>query len=544
MKRYLNLNGISWVLDGDTDRAMSVRPLAQKMMHVMKMQNVNNLDHVWYTHRMEDGTVIRVESLFGRDRAYVYCEPTMPVEKGRIEKKLTEYILPAIEAYDINGGFVGLVICLSGTFEPPYEFLPIDSYDKIYPFKYGQWRWWYDSKPFEGEMVRKTIYYGGNNKNTKKIEDIPSTGEYLAAMESDVDEYEIDIRERVGEYTLHEDTLDCCSSTKELGFSFDAWGSYFISIPVTIDVQYGGKYRMSVADENNNATSNFLIQENTFAEWWEKYINDNCYNVRQFSSSCYGESCDCDVIYYRLTEDYPHSDYWAGDFSYLWLHPYPTRIPEIISAYSSITGNGAYYWQTDKICFDPDWYNLPCSAIENNEKGALFGGFYIMDYIYTVTVEDISSSLGACERLLSNSFSQEDSTADNSSWAEGVIVDNTYYQYTRQKVTPDYDIAEYGYLNYEDYIDFPFIRYWNIPEGVYAAVSGLRYTTEKTSYFFVNHNKGELTVTDFDKDGNFQSSTATAQGNAVRHKISGFDDIYGNGCFRILKIVEEKEVIE
>ena len=95
MKRYLNLNGISWVLDGDTDRAMSVRPLAQKMMHVMKMQNVNNLDHIWYTHRMEDGTVIRVESRFGRDSAYVYCEPY----GGR--KKIVEKIV--VERFPVLG---------------------------------------------------------------------------------------------------------------------------------------------------------------------------------------------------------------------------------------------------------------------------------------------------------------------------------------------------------------------------------------------------------------------------------------------------------
>lgn len=96
MKRYLNLNGISWVLDGDTDRAMSVRPLAQKMMHVMKMQNVNNLDHVWYTHRMEDGTVIRVESLFGRDKAYVYCDPPVYAPKKRLIKKTVRRFVPGI----------------------------------------------------------------------------------------------------------------------------------------------------------------------------------------------------------------------------------------------------------------------------------------------------------------------------------------------------------------------------------------------------------------------------------------------------------------
>lgn len=96
MKRYLNLNGISWVLDGDTDRAMGVRPLAQKMMHVMKMQNVNNLDHIWYTHRMEDGTVIRVESLFGRDKAYVYCEPKIYAPKKEFIKKTVRVFVPGI----------------------------------------------------------------------------------------------------------------------------------------------------------------------------------------------------------------------------------------------------------------------------------------------------------------------------------------------------------------------------------------------------------------------------------------------------------------
>lgn len=193
-KRYINLNGISFTLAGDTDRAMGVRPLAQKMMHMMKMQNVNDLDHVWNTHRMEDGTVIRVESRFGRDSAYVYCTPYGGVEKRRGRKIRKVLYVPAFHACTIDGVIRGLVLCVSGRWGKPYVFFPCTSSD-IYTFSYGQWNTEreYTRVPppvgayEEEKFLGMSISYNGN---PAQIFEIPASHSYMGDDYSPEKSYE------------------------------------------------------------------------------------------------------------------------------------------------------------------------------------------------------------------------------------------------------------------------------------------------------------------------------------------------------------------
>lgn len=533
MKRYLNLNGISWVLDGDTDRAMGVRPLAQKMMHVMKMQNVNNLDHVWYTHRMDDGTVIRVESLFGKDRAYVYCDPPPPVSKGRVKEKRTEYIVPAIEVFDVTGAFVGLVVCVSGTFEPPYVLVRLPSYgqETIDPFNWNQWRYYYETRPFTERTERVLIYSAGQ---FDEVYDIPCTGEYLATTGEDNYQYAT-----TGTIPSWEIEIPCCDDWYEYSGVHGAIGMLIGYLDVDSTYTYAYDCWVSIADDNLDPDpENKIVGENL--QVTHRAIKD--YNTVVFDNSAVGglginpsDPSDCPGIVAKLSTyiDQNYDD--------------PTS-PPLRGPGDKVSGTLEDIVRHDTFMVDENFDSTLASNYESTKKGGMIVGLWREDNVEFITVVDNLTSLPVCQMIYLVHSADDgpywvmtQTETDNSTWKEGVIVDGTFYEH-------DSGLNERGYAYYYDY-ELRYLKagYWDIPYGIIFMGSGLRDTSNVTTYFHVNHSAGAMTVTDFNPTGTqfLVGSDALKYGNSKMHEIPGFDEVFGNGCFRLLRIVEEeKEVIE
>lgn len=78
-----------------------------------------------------------------------------PVRLGRPE---TVY-MPAFHTVDEDGTWMGLTICLSGKWGPPFRFVQCEK-DEVYPFEYGQWNINEDSeKPedYEDNLYIRTV---------------------------------------------------------------------------------------------------------------------------------------------------------------------------------------------------------------------------------------------------------------------------------------------------------------------------------------------------------------------------------------------------
>jgi len=92
---YFNLYGISFKVDGDIKKARERAYLANKLMFQTKMQNVNELDIISNSLRLDDGTIVNVMSQHGLDTANIYVPPE-PVKEEIIEIEEGYYFVPGI----------------------------------------------------------------------------------------------------------------------------------------------------------------------------------------------------------------------------------------------------------------------------------------------------------------------------------------------------------------------------------------------------------------------------------------------------------------
>jgi len=152
---YFNLYGISFKVDGDIKKARERAYLANKLMFQTKMQNVNGLDIISNSLRLDDGTVVNVMSQHGLDTAEIYVPFEEVLEPQYRESTVISY-WPAFSAYADESWdeLKGVILCRGGGFNGPYEFVPKDALP--YDYNYGSKEflpeeriWEYDNRTFE-----------------------------------------------------------------------------------------------------------------------------------------------------------------------------------------------------------------------------------------------------------------------------------------------------------------------------------------------------------------------------------------------------------
>jgi hypothetical protein len=108
-RRYFNMDGISYSLSGDLEAAWKIRNLAKRLMFVTKTANTHNLDQVWNTTRLDNGSLVKVRSIFGRDFAEIYVPPQIeiPVKKIETWETITPNVWPAVAiTLEDHGGWL------------------------------------------------------------------------------------------------------------------------------------------------------------------------------------------------------------------------------------------------------------------------------------------------------------------------------------------------------------------------------------------------------------------------------------------------------
>jgi hypothetical protein len=89
--------------------------------------------------------------------------------------------LPAFHTYDEGGNWLGITVCTSGQWGPPYEFYECDQ-SAVFAFNLGQWN------NYNGSGTRPNAeYYKARTITGTDMTEIPATHEYVGAIETDSD---------------------------------------------------------------------------------------------------------------------------------------------------------------------------------------------------------------------------------------------------------------------------------------------------------------------------------------------------------------------
>ena len=120
----------------------------------------------------------RITSIFGRDVIEMEAREEVQRKEKRIIYTPNLKYVPAFHTVDVNGNWLGITICTSGKWGPPYKFISCKS-DKIYPFEYGQWNTELGATPPEDyrERTITTVYPG-----SVRYMEIPADHDYKAMM--------------------------------------------------------------------------------------------------------------------------------------------------------------------------------------------------------------------------------------------------------------------------------------------------------------------------------------------------------------------------
>jgi hypothetical protein len=132
---YFNLHGISWAVDGRIEDILHL--IGPAMQDLQKLKDrCPGLDIMRY-ERPGAWTIV---SMHGIDTIRLSSGAVSGQKKVRkeIREERTSQYVPAFHAFDENGVWLGIVICLAGKWGPPYQFVQCKE-DEIYPFEHGLW---------------------------------------------------------------------------------------------------------------------------------------------------------------------------------------------------------------------------------------------------------------------------------------------------------------------------------------------------------------------------------------------------------------------
>lgn len=193
-----------FIIEGDLDTCIDLVPQAANLLNTMRRVNVQNLPVYGIGANSPQGYQIRCNLIAGQETVRIYS-PMLKVRPRELPKPPPRRkragpfspLMPAFEAVDANGNFIGLVLCVSGTWEPPYIFMtvPVDpntGKPRLNPFGYENWpaggptgsptdkglSWDGSTKPFSGELP----YKGWIDPVFGQLTDVPARGESVPQL--------------------------------------------------------------------------------------------------------------------------------------------------------------------------------------------------------------------------------------------------------------------------------------------------------------------------------------------------------------------------
>jgi len=412
-------------------------------------------------------------------------------------------VLPAIEVFDANGDFQGLLVCEGGTFEPPYLFLPLDDYGALDPFTWGQWRAWknrYPSRPWEGERDERLVVAEEEDGTKHLVIDLPATADLVAMIDTgDPEEWSL------YQWSGDTETEDYCCPDNGAG---EAVAFKYLRRPSTAAAITTVAETLRIADDALQPTGDAV-------EWARnRTLTEDVQGtyVSRAEPCAANSSGGCDAAMALLAEQ------CEGEITEIgWDPPESAPGPGGEVSGTTITTTGHDQAGHDAAVFDEHFATMVDAA-----SGAVFCGLTMQSLTRTKAVTISGPDVDPCGYW---DISIEEDETDLTEWREGLLVDGDL-------VCRNSGGGTYG--AYDDRIETPFPRYWDLDGVVFAAASGLRKTSKTTTYFFYDGRTGEMASTDFAFAGLYISGSN--EGNLELHAIPGMSDLYGNGCFRLLKV--------
>ena len=520
--RLVVYDGVRYLLTSYTEEALQElhRQLPQIRADIRGMRDSQSGEQKWF-HRQDSWDI---KEAFGTTTVSVFSGSKPGGKRKDVlpqEHIVTKYI-PAIEVYDLNEVFAGILLCHSGTFEPPYEFITVGE-TSLDPFLWGQWQLYFASCPFTLPRENKVLFAS----STKLVEEVPCTNDTLAYWDFGDAETTED-----GQYTD--------------GPSYDYWRAI---IP--------GAY--------------WLCCTWSRAESWKYYYDYSSVTEGQLKLINYdpwyftGDAIEGGSITYDYTRRFDGT--FTHDISETWCYAPPDwglieigcavaeaavrAAPSRGPTYDGVTPVSIRYYPEDVSQFGSgsindeqigfvDWLEEGSTAYQSDKFGGTVGAMTTggdVQYdsrtngIYVVDEETrVISGTAVCMATYGVSST---TYADTRIWIEGALVDGTFYEY-RQGAGYYY----YGYwADVPDAIKFDVDgcahpRYWGssvISVPIFMS-SGFRGDDSSWAYFHVKVNE-VLTGTEFAFDHE--------NINGIFHTIPNFPEFYGKGYFRLVKVTEK-----
>lgn len=207
------LKAVRFIYTGDIQMAKKLNHMALGVLRAMRQENVNRLKqyskstaftlHTPNSGPIEDGSPAKsrfftvVASVnHGIEEVIVTVPPPLEVvapivEAGTPPPVGSIKIIPAFEALDVDGNFVGVVLCNSETWQPTYELIKVDDFSvelsAFHPFGYENWRagktdsptdpapWSMSVRPYVGTLEDLEFY----NTAGRRLTALASKGENL-----------------------------------------------------------------------------------------------------------------------------------------------------------------------------------------------------------------------------------------------------------------------------------------------------------------------------------------------------------------------------
>ncbi len=181
------------VVGGDSDSTNQNLKQVYPFVRNVRGMNLMDLEHFQYHSELPDGTVFSYKKVAGIESVLIEF-PGIPTQVQKKELEVVN-IIPAFEVVDSNGNFIGLVLCLSGTWAPPYQ-LVLVKVQNLNPFGYENWAaggptqsptdkglsWSGDTRPFEGDLPLKVFY---TDTIHGQLIDLPARGESVPQLTLD-----------------------------------------------------------------------------------------------------------------------------------------------------------------------------------------------------------------------------------------------------------------------------------------------------------------------------------------------------------------------
>lgn len=128
---------------------------AFQALTVIRDSNDPEMEQEVWTRR---NAKFQIKSVFGKEEITIF-PPPVPVKKHKetvADRQKVLLYLPAFHAYDEDGSWLGIVICVSGKWGPPYRLLLVEE-ERIYPFEYGLWNTGVDAIKPEDYNLRSVM---------------------------------------------------------------------------------------------------------------------------------------------------------------------------------------------------------------------------------------------------------------------------------------------------------------------------------------------------------------------------------------------------